>query len=86
MLARAALTAIEETDGVEIAYGGDLEIFGIKSETTWGGLLFIGSKLSEAVLKLEPPLMILEFINSGSVLKLLLMKVLSVAVQDLNHC
>jgi hypothetical protein len=26
----------------------------MKSETTWDGLLFIGSKLSTTVLKLEP--------------------------------
>jgi hypothetical protein len=29
--------------------GGDLESFGMKSETTRGGLLFIGSKISAAV-------------------------------------
>jgi hypothetical protein len=40
---------VEETGGVES--GGDLESFEIKSETTWGGLLFIGSKISAAVLK-----------------------------------
>jgi hypothetical protein len=45
----------------------------MKSETTRGGLLFIGSKLSAAVLKLEPLLIVLEHINSGSDLKPLLM-------------
>jgi hypothetical protein len=30
--------------------GGDLESFGMKSETARGGLLFIGSKISAAVL------------------------------------
>jgi hypothetical protein len=36
------------TDGVES--GGDLKSFGMKSETKWGRLLFIGSKISEVVL------------------------------------
>jgi hypothetical protein len=43
----------EETSGVEssrVESGGDLESFGMKSEMTWGGLLFIGSKISTAVL------------------------------------
>jgi hypothetical protein len=53
----------------------------MKNETTQGGLLFIGLKLSAPVYKLEPLLIVLELINSGSGLKLLLMKVLSVAVQ-----
>jgi hypothetical protein len=39
-------TAAEETDEVES--GGDLDSFTIKSETSRGGLLFIGSKLSAA--------------------------------------
>jgi hypothetical protein len=38
----------EETDGVES--GGDLESFTMKSEMSWGRLLFIGSKLSTGVL------------------------------------
>jgi hypothetical protein len=38
----------DEPDGVES--GGDLESFGMKSETAWGGLLFIGSKISAAAL------------------------------------
>jgi hypothetical protein len=45
---------VEETGGVEssgVESDGDLESFEIKSETTWGGLLFIGSKISAAVLK-----------------------------------
>jgi hypothetical protein len=39
---------VEETDRVES--GGDLESFGMKSETTHGGLLFIGSKISATVI------------------------------------
>jgi hypothetical protein len=38
----------EETGGVESA--GDLESFAMKSEIPQGGLLFIGLKLSAAVL------------------------------------
>jgi hypothetical protein len=60
----------------------DLESFGIKNKMTWDGLLFICLKLSEAVLKLEPLLIVLELISSGSGLKPLLIKVLSAAVQD----
>jgi hypothetical protein len=40
--------AAEETGGVES--GGDLESFAMKNETPLDGLLFIGSKLSAAVL------------------------------------
>jgi hypothetical protein len=40
--------AAEETGGVES--GGDLESFRMKSKTIRGMLLFIGSKLSAAVL------------------------------------
>jgi hypothetical protein len=59
---RAASTAVEETDmsgvdGVggdwrsrERESGGDLESFGMESETIRGGLIFIGSKISEAIL------------------------------------
>jgi hypothetical protein len=54
----------------------------MKSEMTRARLLFIGSKLLEAVLELELPLIVLELISSGSSLKPLLMKVLSAAVQD----
>jgi hypothetical protein len=43
-----ASTVAKEAGGVES--GGYLESFGMKSETTWGGLLFIGSKISAAVL------------------------------------
>jgi hypothetical protein len=40
----------EETDGVESEEtGGDLEFYD-ESETTRGGLLFIGSKISAAIL------------------------------------
>jgi hypothetical protein len=38
-----------KSDGVEES-DGDLESFGMKSETTRGGLLFIGLKISAAVL------------------------------------
>jgi hypothetical protein len=50
----AASTAAVATDKVEsggdLESSGDLESFGLKSETTRGGLLFIGSKISVAVL------------------------------------
>jgi hypothetical protein len=41
-------TTAEETSGVQS--GGDIESFGMKSETRRGGLVFIGLKLSAAVL------------------------------------
>jgi hypothetical protein len=41
-------TVAMATDGVES--GGDLESFGMKNEMTQGGLLFISSKTSAAVL------------------------------------
>jgi hypothetical protein len=34
----------------DLESGGDLDNFGMKSKTTWGGLLFIGLKISAAVL------------------------------------
>jgi hypothetical protein len=37
-----------ESSGVES--DGDLESFGMKNETTWGEVLFIGLKISTAVL------------------------------------
>jgi hypothetical protein len=43
-----ASTAVVVTDGVES--GWDLESFGMKSEMTWDGLLFIGSKISTVIL------------------------------------
>jgi hypothetical protein len=49
---------------------------------TRGGLLFIGSKISIAVCKIELLLIDLELISNSSHLKPLLMKVLLVAVQD----
>jgi hypothetical protein len=49
---------------------------------TKGGLLFIGSKLSAMVCKIELLLIVLKLINNGSSLKPLLMKVLSAIVQD----
>jgi hypothetical protein len=58
----------------------------MKSKTTRDRLLVIGSKLSEAVLKPEPLLIVLELISNDFGLKLLLMKVLSAAVQDYNCC
>jgi hypothetical protein len=54
----------------------------MKSETTWGGLLFIGSKLSATILKLEPFLIVLELISNSFDLKPLLMKILSTADQE----
>jgi hypothetical protein len=48
----------------------------------WGGLVFIDSNISAAVYKREPLMIVLELISIGSGLKLLLMKVLSEAVQD----
>jgi hypothetical protein len=48
--------------------GGDLESFGMKSETIRDGLLFIDLNLSAAVLKLEPMSIVLKLINSGSIL------------------
>jgi hypothetical protein len=52
----------------------------MKSEMTRSGLLFIGSKLSAAVCKLESLVIVLELISSDFNLKSLLMKVLSAAV------
>jgi hypothetical protein len=52
-LARAASMTAEETGGVEgggVESAGDLESFVLKNETTRGGLLFIGSKISAVVL------------------------------------
>jgi hypothetical protein len=54
----------------------------MKNETTRRGLLFIDLKLSATVFKLEPLLIVLKLISSSSDLKPLLIKVLSVAVQD----
>jgi hypothetical protein len=54
----------------------------MKNEMKRGKLLFIGSKLSKAVLELGLLLIVLELISRGFGLKLLLMKVLSAAVQD----
>jgi hypothetical protein len=56
--------------------------FRVESQTTLGNQLFIGSKISEAILKLESLLIVLELINSGSSLKPLLMNVLSAVVQN----
>jgi hypothetical protein len=67
-------------------HDGDFRAFWDESQTTRGGLLFIGSKISEVVLKLEPLLIVLELISSSSSLKSLLMKVLSAAVQNYNPC
>jgi hypothetical protein len=36
--------------GGDLESDGDLESFGVKRETTWDGLLFIGSKISAVVL------------------------------------
>jgi hypothetical protein len=56
--------------------------FRVESQTTRGKQLFISSKISEAILKLESLLIVLELINRGSSLKPLLMKVLSAVVQN----
>jgi hypothetical protein len=46
-----AAAAIDRVEGSkDLESSGDLESFGIKSKTTRGGLLFIGSKISAAVL------------------------------------
>jgi hypothetical protein len=37
-------------DRLERRYGGDLESFGMKSETTRGGILFIGLKISATII------------------------------------
>jgi hypothetical protein len=78
----SSVMVAEVTDGVDRAHGGDLECFGMKNETGRGGLLFIGSKLLEMVLKLELLLIVLKLISIDSDLKPLLMKILSAAVQD----
>jgi hypothetical protein len=54
----------------------------MESKMTRDKLLFIGLKLSTTVYKRELLLIVVELISSGSGLKLLLVKVLSVAVQD----
>jgi hypothetical protein len=45
---RLASTMAVAIGGVES--GGDLECFGMQSKITWGGLLFIDSKILEAIL------------------------------------
>jgi hypothetical protein len=58
------LTAAEEAGRAESAQQSrerrGLREFGMKSETTRGGLLFICSKISTSVLKLELLLIVLE--------------------------
>jgi hypothetical protein len=49
---------------------------------SWGGLLFIGSKVSKVILNLQLLLIVLKLISSGSGLKPLLMKALLASVQD----
>jgi hypothetical protein len=49
--ASTAAAAIDRVEGSkDLESSGDLESFGIKSKMTRGGLLFIGSKISAAVL------------------------------------
>jgi hypothetical protein len=48
----------EQRRGDRVA--GTLEFFGDEKQTTRGRLLFIGSKISESILKLEPLLIVLE--------------------------
>jgi hypothetical protein len=87
------VAAEEEETGVN-GGGGDrhgewwtLEFFWDESQTTRGGQLFIGSKISKAVLKLEPPLIILELISGGTFgLKTTRVEHLSAMIQVLNRC
>jgi hypothetical protein len=74
-------SVVVETGREESVRQGLRQFFGNLCEASRGGLLFIGSKLSEAVCKQEILLIVYELISSGSVFKLLLMKVLSEAVQ-----
>jgi hypothetical protein len=49
--ASTAAAAIDRVEGSkDLESSGDLESFGIKSKMTRGGLLFIGSKISAAIL------------------------------------
>jgi hypothetical protein len=46
----AAVATGRVESGGDIESGRDLESFRMKSEATWGGLLFIGSKISAPIL------------------------------------
>jgi hypothetical protein len=61
---------------------GTLEFFLDENQTIRGGQLFIGSKISKTILKLESLLIVLELTNNSSGLKLMLMKVLSTVIQN----
>jgi hypothetical protein len=81
-LARAASTAAVETGGVvESAWWGLRQFFRNICGASQGVLLFIGLKLSEAVRKQEPLLIVFELINSDSIFKPLLIELLSEVVQ-----
>jgi hypothetical protein len=50
-VASTVVVATEKVEsGGDLESGRDLGSFGMKSEMMWGGLLFIGSKISAAVL------------------------------------
>jgi hypothetical protein len=55
-------------------HGGDFIVFWDESQTTRARLLFICSKISEVIFKLELLLIVLELISSCSILKPLLMR------------
>jgi hypothetical protein len=74
---RLALRAAERRP-----HGGDFRVFLDESQTTRCGLLFIGSKILEADLKLELLLIVLKLIISSSTLKPLLMMILSAVVRN----
>jgi hypothetical protein len=79
-LARAASTAAVETGGVvESAWRGLRQFF--RNICGEGVLLFISLKLSEAVRKQEPLLIVFELISSDSIFKPLLIELLSEVVQ-----
>jgi hypothetical protein len=81
-LARAASTAAVETGGVvESAWRGLRQFFRNICGASQDVLLFIGLKLSEAVRKREPLLIVFELISSDSVFKPLLIELLSEVVQ-----
>jgi hypothetical protein len=75
------MAAVETGRVVESLRWGFRQFFGNLCEASWCGLLFIGSKLSKAVHKWEPLLIVFELISNGSVFKPLLIEILSEAVQ-----
>jgi hypothetical protein len=78
----AASTAVVETGGVvESAWRGLRQFFRNICGASQGVLVFIGLKLSEAVRKREPLLIVFELISSDSVFKPLLIELLLEVVQ-----